>query len=159
MTFDPKVTWCPRDHDDDADPIEADIKLRPGFSAHVYPDGAKSFFISVVGEHRSPNACYRKPPAWPEGDTRQWYERSDTFTSGIDLMAPDIKNEDDLAIALLVARIVSEVHEEIEFTKLRGQRLAEPHPTGADIEVWDWLYGRVEQLVQDYIVKFPIESP
>lgn len=147
-----KVTWRPRGYDDDADPVEADIQLRPGFGAHVYPDGPKTFFISVEGQHRSPNACYK-----PD-EPREWYERSKTFTSGIDLNAPDLKSEEDLAVALLISRIVSEIHEEIEFTKLRGKRLAEPHPTGADTEVWDWLYRRVGRVVKDYIREFPVEE-
>jgi hypothetical protein len=159
MTFDPKVTWVAQgDDDDDPDPRVADIQLRPGFSAHVWYEGDGKSFIEIDGAETVPNACYVEPTPFIAEDDRYWYERNKKFTSGITLNCPEVKNERQLAIALLTARIVSEVHEEFEFTKLGGQRLAEPHPTEAGYDMWDWLYRRVNRLVRDYIREFPVEE-
>lgn len=108
-----------------------------------------SSHVNLSSDHRVPNA-YREELG------RRFHGR-ETFPHGIDLEVPEqLDSPAAVARALTIADISQHVHETLEWVKVDGRRLADPHPGGdSEDAMWDWLTEQVADLIDAYAARWP----
>lgn len=62
----------------------------------------------------------------------------------------------EVAKAIIVATAVAGLHEALEWVRVDGHQLADPHPwcDGQD-QMWDWVGARMLRILNDYIDRYP----
>jgi hypothetical protein len=74
---------------------------------------------------------------------------------GVSAYIPDTpRSRNGLAVDIMTALTVRAFHEAVEWVKVDGLRLANPHPEATDY-MWEWLASRLREVVEEYINAFP----
>lgn len=73
-------------------------------------------------------------------------------------MRLDAGSAEESAKELIAMMALWGFHEALEFIKLDGERLANPHPEYAgdgDEEMFDWLKGKMLEVLEEYMQRYP----
>lgn len=136
------------------------VTLPPGYrmvavgSHYTDPDDENSATaVGVMYLDHSPRPDANVPPdQWEHNHNYVLYGSLETgWLEGARCRTPE-----QLAVVATAAVVVNELHEAMEFVKVDGDRVFNPHPYGD--EQWEWMQRRVERLLADYRRTFPTEA-
>lgn len=119
------------------------ISFPPTFSAFTYGGDVNGYELCLESSGRTVNS----------------ENLSRSFTRGLCVVRfPRRRTVEEVARDVVTAYAISEFHEGLEFVKVDGQRLAEPHPDPGEEEHWAWLVRRMSRVTKDYCETWPVGS-
>lgn len=162
------TTACVSCAERDADSDEAEVPCyRCGpviVEPPIGPDNKPMTWYLDGADHLTISSDFKRPNAYLDG-SREDRHRFQYQQHSIGLQFPhDLEHgpPERLAKAMVVAETIQAFHEALEWTKVDGRRLADPHPPvggdperGEDYQMWDWLVTELGALLDTYIERWP----
>lgn len=143
--------------DHDYLPFDPDrVSLPPGYKVHAigsrYSDPDDDNSATAVG------VMHMDHPAWPDADLPdERASHADRQFGGLVtgwLENAACRTPEQFAVVVTAAMLVNSAHEFMEFVRVDGNRVFNPHPGGHE-EQWEWLQRRMERVLRDYRREFP----
>lgn len=127
----------------------AEIRLVPGWDAEI-TEGESWWGVEEVTQ---PHQGHSIPDsADPNG----------TIAPSFSIYGEGADSPEGLAFMLAAAILEVTLHETMEWIRVDGVPLADPHPKDdrgrEDLEMWGWMYEECQNLVERYMEKFPVKA-
>lgn len=115
-----------------------------------------------IHDYSQPGLSLHQPGIAPDSAPDSLHDEEEMFPGGVSNLyitrrVSDGRDDHGLAVELVTLTALAALHEGLEWVRVDGEQLAEPHPVN-ESEMWEWLQRRVRRVVKDYIKTFPKEG-
>lgn len=138
---------------DTEDLAAAGVTLAPGWDVEICPPTRNDRYA-----HITIHTLGIAPEAYDTPTAALWgTDERGLFPGGLAADVPGPHTPESWAVHLVASLAVAGLHEALEWVKVDGRRLADPHPQDEE-EMWEWVIRQATCLVRDYMNRYPAEG-